>query len=460
MPLSGLLPPDSERVLAAVAVAAGYVGFCGRVVRGQLRRRREALPPTAGSTVPVLVVHASQTGFAEAIARQTADTLEAAGVAARLLPISALDAPLLAAAERALFIVSTTGEGDAPDAAAGFARRVLSTDPDLPRLRYGLLALGDRSYKRFCAFGMAVDGWLARQGAAPLFPSIEVHDGDAGALERWGAALARLGADGAIPERWGDQALFTPWRLAERRQLNPGNVDHPAFHLALTPLDGALEWQAGDLARVAIGDPDRPGDLPHRDYSIASIPGDGSLDLLVRQAKHADGSLGLGSGWLTRHLVPGDRIAVQVRRNPGFHAPADDRPLILIGNGTGLAGLRAHLKARATAGLGGNWLLFGERARAHDFFHRAEIEEWQQGGIIARLDLAFSRDQEERIYVQHRLRAAAADLSRWVADGAAILVCGSADGMAPGVARVLADVLGGETLERLAEEGRYRHDVY
>lgn len=460
MPLAELLPPDGDRILTAIAVAAGYVGFCGNVVRSHLRRSRAA-PATgvADGDAPILVLHASQTGFADAIAHQTAAALDKAGIANRPLPLSDVDGSLLAGSDRVLFILSTTGEGDAPDMAAGFLRRVLATEPDLGGLRYGMLALGDRSYRHFCAFGRTVDGWLARQGAAALFPLIEVDDGDAAALERWRAALAGIGAD-AGPARWGDQPPFTPWRLAERRLLNPGNPDHPAFHVALVPLDERPQWQAGDLARIAVGDPDAAEGLPHRDYSIASIPGDGRLELLVRQMRHPDGRLGLGSGWLTEGLAPGDRLAVQVRRNPGFHAPEDDRALVLIGNGTGMAGLRAHLKARAAAGRGRNWLLFGERTRAHDYFHRAEIEEWQRSGAIARLDLAFSRDQEERIYVQHRLRAAAADLARWVADGAAILVCGSADGMAPAVADVLRDVLGAEPLERLAEEGRYRRDVY
>src|SRR5690554_2251103 len=106
MPLAELLPPDGERIAAAIAVAAGYAGFCGNVVRSHLRRRSAATAAAPAADGAVLVVHASQTGFAEAIARQTAEMLERAEVAVRLLPASALDQALLASASRALFVVS------------------------------------------------------------------------------------------------------------------------------------------------------------------------------------------------------------------------------------------------------------------------------------------------------------------------------------------------------------------
>jgi sulfite reductase (NADPH) flavoprotein alpha-component len=96
----------------------------------------------------------------------------------------------------------------------------------------------------------------------------------------------------------------------------------------------------------------------------------------------------------------------------------------------------------------------------HDFHHGAEITAWQSQGWLERMDLAFSRDGEARIYVQDALRAAAPDLRRWIAEGAAIYVCGSLEGMAPGVDAVLQDVLGETAMETLRLQGRYRRDVY
>jgi sulfite reductase (NADPH) flavoprotein alpha-component len=132
----------------------------------------------------------------------------------------------------------------------------------------------------------------------------------------------------------------------------------------------------------------------------------------------------------------------------------------LIGNGTGIAGLRSHLKARMQAGHARNWLIFGERNRSRDFYYEDEIAAWQSGQWLQRVDLAFSRDQPERIYVQHILFEQAGALQAWITDGAAIYVCGSAEGMAQGVQAALVQILGQATLERLAEEGRYRRDVY
>ena len=228
----------------------------------------------------------------------------------------------------------------------------------------------------------------------------------------------------------------------------------------------ALPASPPDRAAVQAAAPERWGPV----LALAGLHGAVSLawvaynlylvELLVRAMRRADGKPGLGSGWLTLHAAEGAEIAARVRTNRAFHAPSDDRPLILIGNGTGLAGLRAHLKARAAAGRHRNWLVFGERTAAHDYFHQEEIEAWRADGVLQRLDLAFSRDQDRKVYVQHRLMEAADALRAWVADGAAIYVCGSLEGMSGEVHATLTTVLGAETMERLADEGRYRRDVY
>src|SRR5690606_19276289 len=136
------------------------------------------------------------------------------------------------------------------------------------------------------------------------------------------------------------------------------------------------------------------------------------------------------------------------------------RPMILIGNGTGLAGLRSHLKARAAIGMDRNWLIFGERNAAYDFYYRAEIETWQTHDVLEHADIVFSRDQIERVYVQDQLREQAERVRRWMAADAAVYVCGSLEGMASGVEDALTEILGKETVEQLIAQGRYRRDVY
>ncbi|MNJ46357.1 Sulfite reductase [NADPH] flavoprotein alpha-component [compost metagenome] len=200
--------------------------------------------------------------------------------------------------------------------------------------------------------------------------------------------------------------------------------------------------------------------LTAREYSIASIASDGVLELIVRQERLADGSLGLGSGWLTEHLALGNSVSLRLRRNSGFHLPTPTTPMILIGNGTGIAGLRSLLKGRISASEQRNWLLFGERNQAHDYLCGDELEHWLRSGDLVHLDLAFSRDQAHKVYVQDRLREQAAELRRWLDEGASIYICGSLQGMASGVDEVLSEVLGAGEVERLIELGRYRRDVY
>ncbi|WP_205574722.1 sulfite reductase subunit alpha [Indioceanicola profundi] len=512
---SPLLDHGARQAVAAASVLLGYGGFTASILRGhRLRSSAHAAPPPELAGEGTLVIHASQTGFAEQLAERTADMLAAGGGPVRLLPLSAMTVPVLEEARQVLFLVSTTGEGDAPDSAAGFLRRSAGAEPDLTGLRYGLLALGDRSYAQFCAFGHRLDGWLRRQGATPLFDLVEVDNGDPGAIRHWQHHLGQLSGNAELAD-WAP-ARYEPWTLAERTHLNPGSPGAPVVLIRLTPQAGSPTWQAGDIAEIGPRHPaeeiaaaldrleldgaatveadgwsgslaerlavchlpdtpdewtewqglgpqqiaDRATPLPHREYSIASIPADGRLELVVRQARRADGRLGLGSGWLTAHAPLGGTVDLRLRENRSFHAPEGDRPMILIGNGTGIAGLRAHLKARAVQGRRRNWLLFGERTAAHDFHFKAEIRGWHAAGHLGRLDLAFSRDQAERVYVQHRLAAAADDVARWVDEGAVILVCGSLGGMAAEVSATLASILGQDRLEEMADAGLYRRDVY
>ncbi|WP_041706545.1 PepSY domain-containing protein [Pseudomonas fulva] len=456
-----------------------------------------------------LVGFASQSGFAEQLAWQTAGQLQAAGMAVEVQPLARIDAARLSATPRALLVLSTFGDGEAPDSARGVERQWLTSALDLPGLRYAVLALGDRQYTQFCGFARRLDDWLTSRGAQRLGERIEVDGGDQQALQNWQRQLVELTGVQPLAVQ---QVPFDGWVLRERRCLNPTSQGAGTWLVGLQPPAGA-QWQAGDILEIlprngeaqvqrwlhehglqaletmviaplghTLGEAlaarqlpysashlvglhaqallDALVPLPSREYSIASLPKDGVLELIVRQQQLANGELGAGSGWLTAHLPVGEQLLARVRRNSGFHAPEDDRPVILIGNGTGLAGLRSLLKARIAAGHLRNWLLFGERNVAHDFYCRDELQGWLQDGQLQRLDLAFSRDQAQRIYVQDRLREAADELRAWIADGAAVYVCGSLQGMAAGVDQALREVLGDAVVEELVEQGRYRRDVY
>lgn len=452
---------DTTRLALLAAMSLSYAGVCLAPwlrARGK-RRAADAAKAALAHSRPWLVAYASQTGNAEELATQTAQSLQLAGIAVRLCALADVTAGDLQQAERALLLVSTYGEGDAPDNAAAFMGRCMTRaagDMALPQLHYAVLALGDRSYGQYCGFGRALDAWLAGQGASRLFERIEVDRSASAAIEQWFQHLSHLAGTSDAPD-WSAPA-FADWRLTQRRLLNPGSAGGPIYHVELAPLAGDLpDWQSGDLVQVtAPADPSQP-----REYSIASIPHDGGVHLLVRQHAHPDGSLGLASGWLTAQAEVGDVVQLRLRQHRRFRLEDNAlRPLILIGNGSGIAGLRGHLKSRVLAGQRRNWLIFGERNAAHDYHYREEIERWHASGDLPRLDLAFSRDQAERTYVQDRLRGNADEVRLWLEQGAAIYICGSLAGMAGGVDQALQELLGRPALDALAAEGRYRRDVY
>ncbi|QGP80394.1 PepSY domain-containing protein [Sphingobium sp. CAP-1] len=484
----------------------GFLLYLSRHKKERAARALQTRNALTAGACDLLIAFASQTGTAELMARNAAQALAHGGVRAQVLPIGKVTPALLAATKHLLVVASTYGDGEPPDMARGFTNRVLRGPAiDLSHLRHGVLAIGDREYADFCGYGHAVADWLAGAGAIPLFPLIAMEKEDAEAEVAWRQALHILGAgDGTR----GQTAIpFAPWTLVARTELNPGSHAAKAFHLRFEPpADAMPDWAAGDIVEVhPCNAPDavdallakqlpkgdvleigarlrdqlsgvilpEPGasismeavkamrPLPVREYSAASIAADGTLDLVVRQVQGADGRLGIGSGWLTAHLAIGATTTLRVRPNPGFRLEnGSPGPLILIGNGTGIAGLRAHLRAAAHAGDKGHWLLFGERIRAHDRFFDQELATWLADGTLARLDRAFSRDADCGRYVQDKLQEAGDAVADWIDRGATILVCGRLEGMAQGVHDVLATRLGLEALDRLAEDGRYKRDIY
>ncbi|MBU4626452.1 PepSY domain-containing protein [Pseudomonas sp. BF61] len=475
----------------------------------QVRDARKGLGENHSDAPAWLIGFASQSGFAEQLAWQTAGQLQAAGLPVKVQPLGSVSEEDLRQSEHALFVVSTFGDGEAPDSARGFERSVLGRDLSLQGLNYSVLALGDRQYQHFCGFARRLHFWLTHQGGNALFAPVEVDSGDQEALLHWQHQLGQI--TGHAPAAWAS-AHYESWTLSRRTLLNPDSSGTGVYLLGLNP-PAPRDWLAGDLVEIlprhcpwavehfldglgiagtdevlvdglarpleqVLASRQLPDNRSHlvglhaqalvealvpvgmREYSIASIASDGVLELIVRQERHPDGSLGLGSGWLTEHAPLGAAISLRLRRNSGFHLPTEPVPMILLGNGTGLAGLRSLLKARIADGQQRNWLLFGERNIAHDYHCQNELQGWLASGDLALLDLAFSRDQDEKIYVQDRLRESADVLRKWLAEGAAIYVCGSLQGMAAGVDQVLVDVLGSEAVQRLIEQGRYRRDVY
>jgi len=193
---------------------------------------------------------------------------------------------------------------------------------------------------------------------------------------------------------------------------------------------------------------------------------------VLRYEKNDRSYLGTGSGLLSEHLRPGRTASVFVQRAHAFRLPADlAAQVIMVGPGTGIAPFRAFLQERAAAGAAGrNWLFFGNHRREGDFLYRTELEEFAVKRVLSRMDLAFSRDQTNKVYVQHKMLEAAQELWRWLSNGAYLYVCGDAQRMAGDVDLALQQIAvaqGGmdgaaakNFLAELAKAGRYQRDVY
>jgi sulfite reductase (NADPH) flavoprotein alpha-component len=212
-------------------------------------------------------------------------------------------------------------------------------------------------------------------------------------------------------------------------------------------------------------------------YSISSSPkahaGQVHLTVgIVRHDSHGRARKGVCSTFLADRAGEGSPVPVFVQASHGFRLPADEAtPVIMVGPGTGVAPFRGFLhERRATGAQGRNWLFFGEQRAATDFYYREELEAMLADGHLTRLSTAFSRDQADKVYVQHRMLEQAAELWAWLQGGAHFYVCGDASRMAKDVDAALhavAETAGGlskeaaaEYIQELKTEKRYQRDVY
>ena len=257
---------------------------------------------------------------------------------------------------------------------------------------------------------------------------------------------------GVVAKALEDEDTIEGWDVLDLlHATGSATLDPAAFAAALSPLQPRL-------------------------YSISSSPKahPGQVHLTVGRVEWAAGSRqrkGVASTMLADRLRVGETVRVFVQKSHGFTVPPDPgAPAIMIGPGTGIAPFRAFLEERAvTHAPGRNWLFFGDQRAETDFLYRDELDGLRERGVLHRLDTAFSRDQEAKVYVQNRMLEAADELYRWLTDGAYLYVCGDAKRMAVDVDRALhaivADRAGGEAAAKafvrdLKKSKRYCRDVY
>ncbi|HEX8625637.1 MAG TPA: assimilatory sulfite reductase (NADPH) flavoprotein subunit [Allosphingosinicella sp.] len=273
-------------------------------------------------------------------------------------------------------------------------------------------------------------------------------------LDHWAALtgsgeLKRLSGDEGKAER---QAWLRSHHIVDIvRRFPAKNVDSTTFVTGLRPLQPRL-------------------------YSISSslsaMPDEAHISLApVRYRLHGEARHGVASAQLADRSEVGDTLPVYIQPNEQFRLPEDDKAIIMIGAGTGIAPYRAFLQEREARGAAGkSWLFFGERNFRSDFLYQTEWQAWLKDGLLGRMDVAFSRDRGGKAYVQHRMVERAGDLFAWLEDGAHLYLCGDAARMAPDVHETLITIVAEEG--RLQREGaedyvrelqrsrRYQRDVY
>ncbi len=535
----------------------------------------DALAPLAATAdkPKLLVLYATESGNAEALAAKVKQDAGKRGFAARILDMGDASVDMLRGAGTILAIVSTWGDGEPPQRAAPFYRALMGdAAPKLDGVRFAVLALGDSSYARFCETGRLMDERLATLGASRAVERIDLDlDYEAPAKTWLNATLELLApkdAGSVIHVDFQKPASAAPAsktspvaaEITAHHKLTSERADSETVHVELSLAGLGLSYEPGDAlgiqpendpelvtqilratglendagvqdalttrydintltarqmkdyagltgdARLAAlaEDAGKRGEFlagrqiidlleafPHqiaaekftsllrplapRYYSIASsqkLVADEAHLTIARLAYDSAGRprAGVASTLVTDRRKTGGALSVFVKPNPHFRLPKDSAaPIVMIGAGTGIAPYRGFLQEReATNAAGNSWLIFGHRHFLYDFLYQLEIQDWLKSGVLSRLDLASSRDQPEKRYVQHVLWEQRETLRRQLADGAVLYLCGDAKHMARDVDATLISILGegrdaasGQAaLDALVTAGRYKKDVY
>ncbi len=217
--------------------------------------------------------------------------------------------------------------------------------------------------------------------------------------------------------------------------------------------------------------------LPPREYSISSsyqaLPDEVHITVgAVRYNSHGRDRSGVCSVQFAERIQPGDTVPIYLKRNPNFKFPKEgDTPVIMIGPGTGVAPFRAYMQEREEHGFKGNtWLFFGDQHFTTDFLYQTEWQEWLKDGVLGKMDVAFSRDTGEKVYVQHRIAERSKEFNEWLQKGASLYICGDEKHMAKDVHQAIRNVLMKEQnlseedaeayLKQMKKDKRYQRDVY
>jgi sulfite reductase (NADPH) flavoprotein alpha-component len=535
------------------------------------------------------ILYGSHTGNGKKIAQQAADAAAAKGLKAEVRDMNDYPTRQLAQEQNLLVIVSTHGEGEPPMSAEELHTFINGPRaPKLPKLRYAVFALGDKSYLQYCQTGKDFDQKLADLGGTRLLDRVDADVAYKAPAAKWvddvlnaltGAnptaeAPVATASAAVVAEVTTEYTAENPWpaKVLESIQLNGRGSDKETYHIELDLAGSGLHYAPGDALAVvpanhlplveevllaarlsdttavqvegaslplaaalathreltvltrdvleryailaphaglqelladsnrlqpylygrdvadlltefpseqltaqALADVLRP--LPSRAYSIASSllahPEEVHLTVgAVRYEAFGRQKHGVCSSFLADRVALGDTARVYVQQNEYFRLPQNgETDIIMIGAGTGIAPFRAFVEERVELGATGrNWLLFGNPHFTTDFLYQAEWLQHLKKGTLSRLDVAFSRDQAKKIYVQDRLLEASRDVFGWLENGAQLYVCGDKNRLGGAVQTALTQVVQKEAglsaddaaayVKNLRKQRRYLEDVY
>lgn len=443
-------------ILGLMALGAPFMAVTGVILWVQARRARPRITGNvaAGQADTVLLV-GSEGGSTWGFAATLQDALTQAGHKVHAAPMSQFAPQRYSRARRMIVLAATYGRGAAPASAKGFLDR-LAALPDAPDMPLAVLGFGDSTFPEFCAYAADISRMAQEKGWARMVPMAMIDRQSPQEFARWGRDLGRalgqpleLSHSPAIPR---GHALT----LISRRDYGAEMQTPAAILRFAVPKVGLWARLSGrSLGRFSPGD--LLGIVPEgshvpRFYSLASGRSDGFVEICV--SRHPGG---LCSSQLM-DLTVGDSVTGFIRHNPDFRPARGQKPVILIGAGTGIGPLAGF--ARANRSGRPMHLYFGARHPESDLFFEAEMKEWQENGQLTSVINAFSRTSAHN-YVQDALRSDAKRIAQLISEGAQVLVCGGRD-MAAGVTDALADILApaGLTPASLKAEGRYVEDTY
>ena len=441
----------------------------------------------------VTVIYATDTGNSKYISGEIAKKLKEKSVNVKVKASNQYRLKDLEKEQYIIFIISTHGDGEVPESGKKLYDYLHNNDLNLSSLNYFVIALGDTNYPLFCQAGRDFDNRLEELKAKRLSSRVDLDLDFENHLEdiyqqiinMLSTGKSSVSASGAIKAAKKSSQHHYSGEIISNIDLNDIGSSRQTNHIEIT-CEEQIDYAPGDAVGIILEEddphlkelfPNVKGKIAPRLYSIASSfnEHEGEVHLTVSVLKYKDENgdqhQGICSNYLAS-LKEGQKVKFYISKNRRFKLPEDNnKDIIMVGPGTGIAPFRAFLAERNYNGAKGkNWLFFGERNFQTDFLYQTEWLDYLDSGLLTKFDVAFSRDQKQKIYIQNRMAENAEQLYSWLENGAYFYICGDKEKMAKDVENCLLNIIekqGNKTAERareyladLEEQGKYLKDVY